>query len=115
MDDNTDNRLLLTSLLTQVGFTVQEATNGQEAITQFQAWHPHFIWMDIRMPVLGGIAATEQIRALPGGKTVKIVAITASVLAEQRETILAAGCDDVVNKPIQEHEIFRGHGALPWR
>jgi DNA-binding response OmpR family regulator len=62
--------------------------------------------MDMRMPVLDGYAATPNIRALPGGEDVKIVAITASALVEQREEILAVGCDDVVRKPFREHEIF---------
>jgi CheY-like chemotaxis protein len=106
MDDNAENRFLLTSLLTQTGFTVQEAENGEAAITLFQEWHPHFIWMDMRMPVLDGYAATQKIRALPGGEDVKIVAITASALVEQRGDILAAGCDDVVRKPFQDHQIF---------
>jgi DNA-binding response OmpR family regulator len=64
--------------------------------------------MDMRMPVLDGFAATRKIRALPGGDAdaVKIVAVTASALVEQREDILAAGCDDVVRKPFQDHQIF---------
>jgi signal transduction histidine kinase/CheY-like chemotaxis protein len=112
VEDNAENRLLLTSLLTHVGFTVKEAENGQEAITQFQEWHPHFIWMDMRVPVLDGYAATPQIRDLPGGKEVKIVAATASALEEEREDILAVGCDDVVRKPFREYEIFEAMAQL---
>jgi CheY-like chemotaxis protein len=106
VDDNAENRLLLTRLLNRVGFTVQEAENGREAISRFQEWQPHFIWMDMRMPVLDGYAATRQIRALPAGKEIKIVAVTASALEEQQAEILAAGCDDVLRKPFQEQEIF---------
>jgi CheY-like chemotaxis protein/anti-sigma regulatory factor (Ser/Thr protein kinase) len=106
VDDNRENRLLLTSLLTWAGFTVQEAENGEAAIVMFQEWRPHFIWMDMRMPVLDGYTATQKIRAQPGGEAVKIVAVTASALVEHREEILAAGCDDVVRKPFQEHQIF---------
>ena len=106
VDDNRENRLLLTNLLTQVGFTVQEADNGATAVAAFQAWRPDFIWMDMRMPVLDGYAATEQIRALPGGDAVKIVAATASVLAEEQDDIRAAGCDDTVRKPFHDYEIF---------
>jgi len=108
VDDNDENRLLLTNLLARAGFTVQEAENGQEAIAVFQDWRPQFIWMDIRMPVMDGYQATQKIRALPGGgaDAVKIVAVTASVLDEQREDILASGCDDLVRKPFRDHEIF---------
>ena len=61
---------------------------------------------------MDGYEATRKIRALPGGDVVKIVAITASVLKEQREDILAAGCDNVVYKPYQEHEIFETMAQL---
>jgi signal transduction histidine kinase/streptogramin lyase/DNA-binding NarL/FixJ family response regulator len=108
VDDNQENLLLLTNLLAQAGFTLQEAEDGEEAVAKFQEWRPHFIWMDMRMPVMDGYEATKKIRALPGGDAdaVKIVAVTASVLEEQREEILAAGCDDLVRKPFRDHEIF---------
>ena len=106
VDDNRENRLLLTNLLSSAGFTVQAANNGQEALDVFAAWHPDFIWMDMRMPVLDGYAATQAIRALPGGERVKIVAVTASVLTEEQGEILAAGCDAMVAKPFRDSEIF---------
>jgi signal transduction histidine kinase/DNA-binding response OmpR family regulator len=106
VDDNNENRLLLRDLISRVGFSIEEAKDGEEAIAKFEQWHPHFIWMDMRMPVMDGYAATRKIRALPGGAEVKIVAVTASALAEHREPMLASGCDDVVRKPFREHEIF---------
>jgi signal transduction histidine kinase/ligand-binding sensor domain-containing protein/FixJ family two-component response regulator len=112
VDDNDENRLLLTSLLSRTGFAVKEAENGQGAIELFEPWQPHFIWMDMRMPVLDGYAATQKIRGLPGGQEVKIVAVTASVLVEDREGILAAGCDDIVRKPFQEQTIFETMAQL---
>jgi signal transduction histidine kinase/ActR/RegA family two-component response regulator len=112
VEDNRENRLLLSSRLTQVGFEIREAENGEEAIEKFQQWQPHFIWMDMRMPVLDGYAATRRIRGFPGGEAVKIVAITASAFNEQRPDILAAGCDDVVYKPFRENEIFETMARL---
>jgi len=106
VDDNPDNRLLLTDMISRVGFSVKDAQNGEEAIVEFKRWHPHFIWMDMRMPVMDGYEATRRIRTLPGGETLKIVAVTASVLEEHRQEILASGCDDLVRKPFQYHEIF---------
>jgi signal transduction histidine kinase/streptogramin lyase/DNA-binding response OmpR family regulator len=106
VDDNNENRLLLRDLLFRAGFNIKEAKDGEEAIAKFQEWHPHFIWMDMRMPVMDGYAATRKIRELPGGAEVKIVAVTASVLAEHREDIMASGCEDVVRKPFRDHEIF---------
>ena len=107
VDDNPENRILLTSLLSNIGCHVKEANNGEEAISIFQEWHPHFIWMDMRMPVLDGFAATRKIRTLPAGEAVKIVAVTASVLEERHDEILACGCDEVVRKPFRDHEIFK--------
>lgn len=106
VDDNPENCALLTSLLGQVGFVTRGAENGETAIKAFKEWHPHLIFMDIRMPVVDGYVATGKIRMLPGGVEVKIVAVTAHAFDEQSEEIMAAGCDDLVRKPFREHEIF---------
>ena len=106
VDDNRDNRVLLTSMLDPVGFVTREAENGESAIEAFHDWRPHLVLMDMRMPVMDGYAATVKIRELPGGDEVKIVAVTAHAFDEHREEILAAGCDDLVHKPFREHQIF---------
>ncbi|MDD5028186.1 MAG: PAS domain S-box protein [Rhodoferax sp.] len=106
VEDKEDNQLLLTQLLQQVGLETRIAANGKEALDAFEAWHPHFIWMDMRMPVMDGYEATRRIRALPGGHEVKIAALTASAFREDRGAILAAGCDDVLSKPLDEEQLF---------
>ena len=105
-EDQLENQILLQQLLEQTGFQVRIAEDGLETIKLFEAWHPHFIWMDRRMPRLGGLEATQKIRELPGGKEVKIAALTASVFKEQRDELMAAGSDDFVRKPYRPHEIF---------
>jgi len=120
VDDRKDNCDLLTQLFNTVGFETLTATNGQEAIALWQAWHPHLIWMDMRMPIMDGYQATRQIRsiesrqareqgaelfAIPQPRTV-IIALTASAFEEQRHNILAAGCDDLIRKPFREEVIF---------
>ena len=112
VEDNLENRLLLRTLLHKAGFEVREAENGAEAIDLFQQWQPHLIWMDMRMPVMDGYKATAKIRSLPDGHRVKIVAITASAFREQRQGILAAGCDEVVHKPFKDNEIFETMARL---
>jgi signal transduction histidine kinase/CheY-like chemotaxis protein len=106
VEDQLENRLLLKKLLEQVSFEVHEAVNGQEAIDVFEAWRPHFIWMDRRMPLMDGLEATRRIKAMEGGKETIIVALTASVFEEQRDEVLEAGCDDFLRKPFREAEIF---------
>ena len=93
-------------LLENVGFQIETAENGLEGVEIFKRWAPHFIWMDRRMPVMDGMEATRRIRMLEGGRSVKIVALTASVFKEQQQEILDAGMDDLVRKPYRPDEIF---------
>ncbi|MDD5755407.1 MAG: ATP-binding protein, partial [Methylococcales bacterium] len=99
VDDNADNRLLLATMLADMGFQIREAENGQEVIKVFEDWKPHLIWMDMRMPVMNGYEATMKIRQLAGGDKVKIIALTASAFKEQHSNIIKAGCDAVLHKP----------------
>ena len=106
IDDERENRLMLERLIEGAGFHVRVAENGAQGVELFQTWRPHFIWMDLRMPVMDGVMATRQIRALEGGREVKIAAVTASVFDDQRSEVLAAGLDDFVGKPYWPSEIF---------
>ncbi|MDF5736306.1 MULTISPECIES: PAS domain S-box protein [unclassified Nostoc] len=122
VDDSTDSRLVLVKILTSIGFVVQEATNGTEAIALWQKWQPHLILMDMRMPIMDGYEATKIIKAreetsilnlsytstapkvlpqIPNRKTI-IIALTANAFEEQREAMIKAGCDDYINKPFRE-------------
>ena len=106
VEDQLDNQLLLRTVLESIGFAARIAENGEKAIAIFQEWQPHFIFMDRRMPVMDGLTATRKIRELPGGKKVKIVAITASVFKDQRNEIMESGTDDFVNKPYKPEDIY---------
>ena len=107
VDDQPENRLLLVTLLQRVGLAVREASNGHEAIQQWQAWQPDAILMDIRMPEIDGYEATRQIRALEGDTShVFILAVTAHSSQSDRALTLAAGCDDFIMKPFQETTLF---------
>jgi len=105
-EDKLENRLLLHSLLEPLGFELREAANGQEAVEQFEQWKPHLIWMDIRMPVMDGMEATRRIRNTQAGTNIKIVALTAHALEDERIEILEAGCDEVVRKPYRDTYIY---------
>ena len=120
VEDNPENRTLLCKLLLSVGFEVYEAVNGQEAIDQYKRLQPDLIWMDMAMPVIDGYEATKRIRELEiqnaedrtsniqlqVSSHIPIIALTAHAFEEEKEVILAAGCDDLVRKPFQEAEIF---------
>jgi PAS domain S-box-containing protein len=107
-DDIENNRQLLVKLLKPIGFDVREVKNGQEAIALWEKWQPHLIWMDMRMPEIDGYEATKIIRQLSQEKNIPviIIALTASVFEEQRAEIKAAGCDDMVRKPLEPKIIF---------
>jgi signal transduction histidine kinase/CheY-like chemotaxis protein len=106
VEDNEDNSTLLNALLTQVGFETRIARNGKEGIELAESWRPHFIWMDMKMPVMSGYEATKHIRATSWGKDMVIVAFTASVFSDQEHKILDAGCNCVIHKPFREQDIF---------
>ncbi len=109
-EDQPENRLLLRKLLEPLGFDLREAVNGQEAVALYEQWHPDLIWMDIRMPVMNGLLATQDIRRQEADADAphhcKIVALTAHALEEERLDILAAGCDAFIRKPYRDEEIF---------
>jgi len=108
VEDNTSNRELLIKLLTHFGFELRTATDGAEGLETWEQWQPHLIWMDMRLPVMDGYEATRQIkaRAEATGRSAIVVALTASAFEEDREAILAAGCDDFIRKPYRENQIF---------
>jgi len=110
VDDSTDSRLVLMKILTSIGFAVQEATNGSEAIALWEKWQPHLILMDMRMPIMDGYEATRIIKTrereyeeniLPSHHTI-IIALTANAFEEQREAMIKAGCNNYINKPFRE-------------
>ena len=110
VDDRPTNRELVRGILEPVGLDIRDVDNGQEAISIWQNWHPHLIWMDMRMPVMSGYEATQAIRAIEAEQGIeqrtKIIALTASVFDENRKDILASGCDDLVHKPFTPETLF---------
>jgi PAS domain S-box-containing protein len=107
VDDIEDNRQLLAQLLTPVGFEIRLASNGAEAVQEFEEWRPHLILMDFRMPVMDGREAIRRIRAMSAGKETKIIAVTASAMDENRHELIAIGADDFISKPFREVELFQ--------
>ncbi|MEB3827106.1 response regulator [Phormidium sp. CCY1219] len=106
VDDKWDNRRLLVKLLGPFGFEIREAKDGKEAIAVWEEFQPHLIFMDMRMPVMDGFKATQQIKSTTKGKNTAIVAVTASSLNQDRTLVLQVGCEDFIRKPFREADIF---------
>ncbi|MGB7439886.1 MAG: AAA family ATPase, partial [Coleofasciculaceae cyanobacterium] len=106
VDDKWDNRQLLIKIVKPLGFELCEACNGQKAVEISQHWKPHLIFMDMRMPVLNGYEASQQIKSTIKGQATAIIAVTAHSFEEDRSMVLDAGCDDFIRKPFQETDIF---------
>ncbi len=111
VEDQETNRLLLIKLLQSIGFEVQAAVNGQEAIALWETWHPQLIWMDMRMPIMDGYEATRRIREAELSREwnrppTVIIALTANAFEEDRAKILDVGCNDFVRKPYQEADLL---------
>ncbi|MDY6804548.1 MAG: AAA family ATPase [Cyanobacteriota bacterium] len=106
VDDKPVNCQLLVKLLTPFGFEVRDAANGREAVDIYLEWQPDLIFMDMRMPVMDGYEATQRIKEPAGDKPCAVVAVTASILEEEKAIVLEAGCDGFIRKPFKDGEIF---------
>jgi two-component system sensor histidine kinase/response regulator len=115
VEDNPVNQELATRLLERQSHRVTLANNGAEAIELFDSGHFDVILMDMQMPVMGGVEATEAIRSREMRRSwvvshelrpVYIVAMTANVMASDRDRCLEAGMNDYVAKPLRPTELF---------
>ena len=105
VEDNELNQEVATAMLTDAGLLVELAENGQIAVEMVRARPYDIVLMDMQMPVMDGIAATLEIRKLPAFDALPIVAMTANVMAGDRDRCLAAGMNDHVAKPIEPQEL----------
>ncbi len=99
VDDVEDNREVLSGLLERAGVEVTMANSGSEALQCIAEQIPDIVFMDIRMPVMDGLTAVQQLRERWPAETIICVAITASGLLRQRSFYLDAGFDDFIGKP----------------
>ena len=106
VEDNLENRALAVRLLSYFGCEVDAAENGSEALDQLRARKYDLVFMDCHMPVLNGYDATREIRKQEAaGEHLPIVALTASVLPEERQRCLDVGMDDYVAKPFNRRDL----------
>jgi CheY-like chemotaxis protein len=108
VEDNEDNRRILVYRLRKIGqFEIREVANGQQAIEAVEAERPDLVFMDLKMPVMDGWEATKRIRQMPGGDTIRIIALTAQAMAGDEQKALAIGCDDYLAKPVVDPNLVR--------
>jgi CheY-like chemotaxis protein len=113
-DDNRINRQLVRYALEHLGYAVLEAEDGAEAVRIACAQRPQMILMDWRMPVMGGLDATRELKCNAATRDIPVVAVTANALDGDKELALQAGCHDHCTKPInlaRLEELVRQHCA----
>ncbi|WP_164521449.1 response regulator [Iodobacter ciconiae] len=106
VEDNDLNQQVGVDLLQGAGFVVDLAENGQQALSKVQQVHYDMVFMDMQMPVMDGITATQKIRQCPGLASLPIVAMTANAMQADQERCAAAGMNGHVAKPIEPHDLW---------
>jgi signal transduction histidine kinase/DNA-binding NarL/FixJ family response regulator len=112
VDDTEANRLVLSDVLMRLGFEVDQATNGLEALSLAQAAPPDLIFMDVKMPVMDGMEAIRRMQQIPDLRMVPIVAVSAGVTQDEQDACLTAGAKAFLTKPIDEAVMFHEIGEL---
>lgn len=100
-EDNIDNQEIIRRRLERAGHEVLIAANGVEAVERAKADRPDLILMDISMPIMSGIEATQAIRRTPEGAEVPIIALTAHAMEGDAERCLTVGCNAFATKPVR--------------
>ncbi len=107
VDDVADNRIVVRSLLEPLGFLIQEASNGNQALEICATWHPQIVLMDIVMPRMDGLEATRILRQRSDGLPRPcVIGLSASTLQSDQEHIFAAGFDAFLGKPFLLQELL---------
>ena len=101
VEDNEDNRDMLSRRLIRKGYEVLLAADGGAGVTQALSELPDLILMDMSLPVLDGWEATRQIKAQAETSCIPVIALTAHAMSGDREKSVAAGCDDYDTKPVE--------------
>jgi CheY-like chemotaxis protein len=105
-EDNEVNREIALALLQGIGFAVDTAVDGQEAVALAAAGTYDLALMDMQMPVMDGLVATRAIRALPGWASTPILALTANAFDEDKRACEEAGMNDFISKPMDIGDVY---------
>ena len=106
-DDVEENRAVLAQFLQVIGAEVFLAVNGRQALEVARQVQPDIVFMDIRMPEMDGMEAMQRLREEFPRTELKVVAVSASMLAHERQEYLEAGFDGFIGKPIRTEDVYR--------
>jgi CheY-like chemotaxis protein len=113
VDDNRDTADSLCELLQMLGFETLVAYDGDQGVAIALEQHPAFVILDLHMPRMGGVLACTRIRQAPGMEAMKLVALTGSNQASDREAAELAGFDHFLVKPVMVGALLRLLGPAP--
>ncbi|MBN2304674.1 MAG: response regulator [Anaerolineae bacterium] len=105
VEDNPDNRILITDVLASFDYEVLIAEDGEQGVEMAEKEVPDLILMDLSLPKMDGWAATKAIKDKAPLADIPIIALTAHAMVGDREKALKAGCDDYISKPIDLREL----------
>jgi two-component system cell cycle response regulator DivK len=106
VEDTEDNRQILRDLLTNSGFELIEAVDGESGVALATAQRPDLILMDMQLPLIDGYEATRRIKADPAMRTTPIIAVTSYALSGDEAKARAAGCDGYIAKPFSPRQLL---------
>jgi two-component system, cell cycle response regulator DivK len=112
VEDNDKNRKLVRDVLTFKGYTTVEAETGEAGVRLAKERRPSLVLMDIRLPGIDGLETLRQLRAEPTTRDIPIMALTASVMSEDRQRIVGAGFDAYQSKPIAVNDFVAAVAQL---
>lgn len=107
VEDDPRSLKMIRMLLRPYGYSLLEATDGEEALKVARSDKPDLIIMDLRLPKVSGLEVTRQLRQMSDFSHIAIIAITAYAMKGDKEKAISAGCDAYVAKPINTRELPR--------
>lgn len=106
IEDTKDNRQILNDLLTNAGYAMIEAEDGEKGVALAAETRPDLILMDVQLPNIDGYEATRRIRRNPETQHIPIIAVTSYALSGEEEKASDAGCDGYVSKPFSPRALL---------
>src|SRR5712692_6104801 len=116
IEDTENNRRILNDLLTNAGFEVMEAVDGEKGVAMAAERRPDLILMDIQLPIVDGYEATRRLKADSALCAIPVIAVTSYALGEDAAKARAAGCDGYISKPYSPRQLLakvREHLSTP--